>query len=163
MHHHISQFGLHLTMGDDFYEYVMITDGLPGKSPTYPDFCPDCSDLLPGKAFWIMGSDRSDRIAHVQACGSTTSALKVFMITLRRSEITSRPLISRQGPALRVPVTHGSARGITGLVQRPQPLEHSRSDASPKTPPALCEHEAPRALTDGMAPGTVRISEGGRA
>ncbi|MQX98055.1 hypothetical protein GHK03_18490 [Sinorhizobium medicae] len=59
--------GLHLTMGDDFEEYVGITSRLPGKLPTYPNFRPDCSDLPPGNAFWIIGRDREGRVAHVQA------------------------------------------------------------------------------------------------
>lgn len=58
--------GLHMTMGDDFEEYVRITSRLPGKSPTYPFFQPNCSDLPPGKAFWIVGRDREGRVAHVQ-------------------------------------------------------------------------------------------------
>ncbi|RVL72543.1 hypothetical protein CN140_33450 [Sinorhizobium meliloti] len=59
--------GLSITMGEDFGEYVRITSKLPGKRPTYPNFCPDCSDLLPGKAFWIVGRDREGTVAHVQA------------------------------------------------------------------------------------------------
>lgn len=59
--------GLHITMGEDFEEYVGITSRLPGKSPTYPSFRPDCSYLPPGKAFWIVGRDQDGRVAHVQA------------------------------------------------------------------------------------------------
>ncbi|WP_373415015.1 hypothetical protein [Ensifer aridi] len=59
--------GLHVTMGDDFEEYVELTRRLPGKSPMYPSFRPDCSDLPPEKAFWIVGRDREGRVAHVQA------------------------------------------------------------------------------------------------
>ncbi|MHC2357535.1 hypothetical protein ACVMB3_007058 [Sinorhizobium meliloti] len=59
--------GLHITMGDDFEEYVGITSRLPGKPPTTPNFRPDCSDLSLGKAFWIIGRDREGRVAHVQA------------------------------------------------------------------------------------------------
>ncbi|BCG82918.1 MULTISPECIES: hypothetical protein [unclassified Mesorhizobium] len=59
--------GLHITMGDDFEQYVGITDRLPGKAPTYPNFRPDCSFLPPGKAFWIIGRDPEGRVAHVQA------------------------------------------------------------------------------------------------
>ncbi|MER9108078.1 hypothetical protein NKH95_29740 [Mesorhizobium sp. M0848] len=59
--------GLQIMMGDDFEEYVGITSRLSGKSPTYPSFRPDCSDLPPGKAFWIVGRDREGKVAHVQA------------------------------------------------------------------------------------------------
>ncbi|MBB4577679.1 hypothetical protein GGI59_006593 [Rhizobium lentis] len=61
------QSGLTLTMGDDFKEYIGITSRLPGKSPTYPNFHPDCSDLQPGRAFWIVGRDGEQKVAHVQA------------------------------------------------------------------------------------------------
>ncbi|WP_322884537.1 hypothetical protein U8C35_29190 (plasmid) [Sinorhizobium medicae] len=59
--------GLHLTMGDDFEEYVGITSRLPGKPATTPNFRPDCSDLSLENAFWIIGRDREGRVAHVQA------------------------------------------------------------------------------------------------
>ncbi|MDL2403802.1 hypothetical protein [Rhizobium mayense] len=59
--------GVHFTMGDDFEEYVRITSRLPGKSPTFPNFNPECSDLSPEKAFWIIGRDGEGRAAHVQA------------------------------------------------------------------------------------------------
>ncbi|RVI63712.1 hypothetical protein [Sinorhizobium meliloti] len=59
--------GLHLTMGDDFEEYVGITSRLSGKPATTPNFRPDCSDLSLGKAFWIIGRDPEERVAHVQA------------------------------------------------------------------------------------------------
>ncbi|WP_205769897.1 hypothetical protein [Microvirga sp. KLBC 81] len=59
--------GLHIAMGDDFEEYVGITSRLPGKPPTTPNFRPDCYELSPGKAFWIIGRDQEGRVAHVQA------------------------------------------------------------------------------------------------
>ncbi|MBX5180475.1 hypothetical protein HJB77_30270 [Rhizobium lentis] len=59
--------GLSIEMGDDFEKYLGITSRLPGKPPTTPNFRPDCSDLKPGKAFWIIGRDHKGKVAHVQA------------------------------------------------------------------------------------------------
>lgn len=59
--------GLQIAMGENFEEYVRITSRIPGKPPTTPHFRPDCSAVLPGKAFWIIGRDREGRVAHVQA------------------------------------------------------------------------------------------------
>ncbi|WEJ35503.1 hypothetical protein [Sinorhizobium prairiense] len=108
--------GLHITMGDDFEEYVEITSKLPGKSPTYPSFRPDCSDLPPGKAFWIVGRDREGRVAHVQA--------------MRLDHLSNTNLAEHLGslkawfadPNLKAGVNSSSrcnapsARSITGLV-----------------------------------------------
>jgi hypothetical protein len=59
--------GLHFAMGDDFEEYLDITSRIPGKSATYPNFRPECSNLGGGRAFWIIGRDKSGGLAHVQA------------------------------------------------------------------------------------------------
>lgn len=108
--------GLHITMGDDFEEYVRITDRLPGKSPTYPHFRPDCSDLLPGKAFWIIGRDREDRVAHVQAMrlyDLSTTSLDEHLGTLR--DCFADPGL-KAGPGSSCSCYAPSARSITGLV-----------------------------------------------
>lgn len=59
--------GLHFSMGDNFEEYLGITSKIPGKSPTYPNFRPECSDLGAGNAFWIVGRDKAGAVGHVQA------------------------------------------------------------------------------------------------
>ncbi|MCW1413807.1 hypothetical protein OLZ32_36935 [Rhizobium sp. 1AS11] len=59
--------GIRFNMGDNFEEYLEITTNIPGKSPTFPMFRPDCSRLEPGCAFWIIGEDQSGEVAHVQA------------------------------------------------------------------------------------------------
>ncbi|ESX81733.1 hypothetical protein [Mesorhizobium sp. LSHC412B00] len=108
--------GLHITMGDDFEEYVRITGKLPRKSPTDPNFRPDCSDLLPGKAFWIMGRDREDRIAHVQAMrlyDLSNTSLDEHLGTLRA--FFAAPEL-KAGPGSSCRCYAPSARGITGLV-----------------------------------------------
>ncbi|MCA1444439.1 hypothetical protein I6F07_30490 [Ensifer sp. IC4062] len=59
--------GIRFKMGEDFERYLEITTSIVGKSPTFPMFRPDCSRLEPGRAFWIIGEDRSGEVAHVQA------------------------------------------------------------------------------------------------
>ncbi|RAZ70791.1 hypothetical protein DPM35_31925 [Mesorhizobium atlanticum] len=59
--------GMEFEVGDDFDEYINITKIIVGKAPTYPNFRPDCSWLESGRAFWIVGRDRSGQVAHVQA------------------------------------------------------------------------------------------------
>ncbi|MER9751754.1 hypothetical protein [Mesorhizobium sp. M0140] len=108
--------GIHLEMGDDFEEYVRITGSLPGKSPTYPSFRPDCSDLLPGEAFWLIGRDRQDRVAHVQAmrlCDLTNTSLDEHLETLR-AFFTDPDL--KAGPGSSCSCYAQSAQRITGLV-----------------------------------------------
>ncbi|RWC00141.1 MAG: hypothetical protein EOQ86_14120 [Mesorhizobium sp.] len=108
--------GLHITTGDDFEEYVGITGKLPGKTPTDPNFRPDCSDLLPGKAFWIIGRDRQDRIAHVQAMrlyDLSNTSLDEHLETLRA--FFADPHL-KAGPGSSCTCYAPSARGITGRV-----------------------------------------------
>ncbi|WEX79306.1 hypothetical protein PYH37_006167 (plasmid) [Sinorhizobium numidicum] len=54
-------------MGEDFEEYISITSRIGGKSPTFPNFRPDCSQLESGRAFWVIGEDAFGKVAHVQA------------------------------------------------------------------------------------------------
>ncbi|QKC92386.1 hypothetical protein EB230_31475 [Mesorhizobium sp. NZP2234] len=108
--------GLHITMGDDFEKYVEITSSLPGKSPTYPSFRPDCSDLPPGKAFWIVGRDRDGRVAHVQALrldhlSNTDVAEQLGSL---RAWFTDPTLTAGPGSSSRCDAP--TARSITGLV-----------------------------------------------
>ncbi|PBB77811.1 hypothetical protein CK218_28180 [Mesorhizobium sp. WSM3879] len=59
--------GLLFRMGENFEEYAEITASIAGKARTDPNFRPDCSQLVGGRAFWIVGEDRSGKVAHVQA------------------------------------------------------------------------------------------------
>ncbi|QKC79264.1 hypothetical protein EB233_30560 [Mesorhizobium erdmanii] len=59
--------GMQFRMGENFEEYVNITENIVGKLPTDPSFRPDCSRLEAGRAFWIVGEDQSGEVAHVQA------------------------------------------------------------------------------------------------
>ncbi|TIL34628.1 hypothetical protein [Mesorhizobium sp.] len=108
--------GLRLTMGDNFEEYVRITSKLPGKSPTDPTFRTDCSDLLPEKAFWVIGRDGEDRVAHVQAMrlyDLSNTRLDEHLRTLRAFFVD--PDLNA-GPGSSCSCYAPSARSITGLV-----------------------------------------------
>ncbi|TKB89976.1 MAG: hypothetical protein E5W81_07315 [Mesorhizobium sp.] len=108
--------GLHITMGNDFEEYVRITATLLGKSPTDPHFRPDCSELLPGKAFWIIGRDWQGRVVHVQAMrldDLSDTTLDEHLGTLRAC--FADPDL-KAGPGSSCNCYAPSARAITGLV-----------------------------------------------
>ncbi|MGY4497979.1 hypothetical protein ACVWYH_001910 [Bradyrhizobium sp. GM24.11] len=62
-----TQKGIKLSIGFDFNEYVSITRGLPTKKPTYPNFRPDRSPIKTGEGYWMVGVDKSNQVALVQA------------------------------------------------------------------------------------------------
>lgn len=108
--------GLHITMGDDFEEYVGITSRLPGKSPTYPSFRPDCSDLPPGKAFWIVGRDREGSVAHVQAMRLDHLSKTDVAEHLESLRAWFTDPILKAGPGSSSRCDAPTARSISGLV-----------------------------------------------
>ncbi|MCO5966616.1 hypothetical protein [Sinorhizobium meliloti] len=108
--------GLEISMGDDFEEYVGITSRLPGKSPTTPNFHPDCSELSPGSAFWIIGRDRSGKVAHVQALRLVDLAntnLAEHLVSLRACFADPD---RKAGPGSSSSCYAPTAHHITGLV-----------------------------------------------
>lgn len=111
-----SDSGLQIEEGYNFDEYIRITATLPGKQSTYPHFRPDYSDLLPGKAFWIIGRDAKDRVAHVQAMrlyDLSNTSLDNHLRTLRACFADP----SRKAePGSSCSCFAPSAGGITGLV-----------------------------------------------
>lgn len=62
-----AQNGIRLSIGLDFNEYVSITRALPTKKPTYPNFRPDRSPIKLGEGYWMVGFDKNNQIALVQA------------------------------------------------------------------------------------------------
>lgn len=62
-----AQKGIKLSIGFDFNEYVSITRVLPTKKPTYPNFRPDRSPIKSGEGYWMVGVDKDNQIALVQA------------------------------------------------------------------------------------------------
>lgn len=59
--------GIKLSIGFDFQEYVSITRGLPAKRPTYPNFRPDRSPIKAGEGYWMIGVDKANDVALVEA------------------------------------------------------------------------------------------------
>lgn len=62
-----AQKGIKLSVGFDFHEYVSITRALPTKKPTYPTFRPDRSPIKSGEGYWIIGVDKNNEVALVEA------------------------------------------------------------------------------------------------
>ncbi|WP_342723821.1 hypothetical protein AAFG07_32645 [Bradyrhizobium sp. B097] len=56
-----------LSIGFDFQEYVSITHALPTKRLTYPNFRPDRSPIKSGEGYWMIGIDKDNAVALVQA------------------------------------------------------------------------------------------------
>ncbi|MER9895802.1 hypothetical protein NKJ40_27835 [Mesorhizobium sp. M0119] len=108
--------GLHFTMGDDLEEYLNITTKIAGKSPTYPNFRPDCSRLEPGRAFWIAAQDQSGQVAHVQALrvdDLTTTNLAEHLESLKACYADPKSLA---GPGSSCACYAPAARDIAGIV-----------------------------------------------
>ncbi|WGR93388.1 hypothetical protein MTX26_26740 [Bradyrhizobium sp. ISRA443] len=62
-----AQKGIKLSIGFDFHEYVSITRALPTKKPTYPNFRPDRSPIKLGEGYWMIGVDKNNEVALVEA------------------------------------------------------------------------------------------------
>lgn len=62
-----AQIGIKLSIGFDFDEYVSITRSTPTKGRTYPNFRPDRSPIKSGDGFWMMGVDKKNDVAVLQA------------------------------------------------------------------------------------------------
>lgn len=58
-----AQNGIKLLLGFDFHEYISITQVIPTKGPTFPNFRPDRSPIRSGEGYWIIGIDKNSEIA----------------------------------------------------------------------------------------------------
>lgn len=61
------QKGVKLSIGFDFHEYVSITEAIPTKGRTYPQFRPDRSPIKHGEGYWVVGFDKNSEVALVEA------------------------------------------------------------------------------------------------
>lgn len=59
--------GIMLSVGFDFHKYISITRNTPTKSPTIRSFQPDHSPIRSGDGFWMIGIDKNDDVAVLQA------------------------------------------------------------------------------------------------
>lgn len=64
---HAAQNGIRLSIGFDFHKYVGITGATPTKGRTYPTFRPDRSPIKSGDGYWIIGVDKNNEVAVVEA------------------------------------------------------------------------------------------------
>lgn len=62
-----AQKGIKVSIGFDFDEYVAITRATPTKGRTYPNFRPDRSRIKSGEGFWILGVDKKNDVALLEA------------------------------------------------------------------------------------------------
>ncbi|MEI9425742.1 hypothetical protein O7A70_31985 [Mesorhizobium sp. Cs1299R1N1] len=112
----VRKFGLQIAIGNNFEEYVRNTGILPGKPPITPHFRPDCSDLLPEKAFWIIGRDQEGRIAHAQAMrldDLSHTSLSEHLVSL---EACFAAPDLKAGPGSSCSCSAPTARTLKGLV-----------------------------------------------
>lgn len=59
--------GIKISIGFDFHEYASIARATPTKGPTYPNFRPDRSPIGSGEGYWIMGVDKNNELALLEA------------------------------------------------------------------------------------------------
>ncbi|WP_439397424.1 hypothetical protein ACRQ5Q_09860 [Bradyrhizobium sp. PMVTL-01] len=59
--------GIKLLIGFDFHEYVSIARATPTKGPTFPNFRPDRSPIKEGEGYWIIGLDKNNNVAGLEA------------------------------------------------------------------------------------------------
>lgn len=59
--------GINISIGFDFHEYVSITGVTPTKGRTYPNFRPDRSPIRSGEGYWIIGVDKNNEVALLDA------------------------------------------------------------------------------------------------
>lgn len=62
-----AQKGIKLSIGFDFHKYISVTRATPTKRPTYPNFRPDRSTIRSGEGYWIMGVDKNNEVALLEA------------------------------------------------------------------------------------------------
>lgn len=59
--------GVRFLIGFDFHDYVSITRATPTKGPTNPNFRPDRSQIESGEGYWIIGLDKNNEVAGLEA------------------------------------------------------------------------------------------------
>ncbi|MCK1529948.1 hypothetical protein IVB15_20040 [Bradyrhizobium sp. 182] len=62
-----AQKGIRVLLGFDFHQYVSITRLTPTKGSTFPNFRPDRSPIKPSEGYWIVGVDKNNEVALLNA------------------------------------------------------------------------------------------------
>ncbi|WP_342734177.1 hypothetical protein [Bradyrhizobium sp. B117] len=64
---HAARKGMRFLIGFDFNEYISIARATPTKGPTNPNFRPDRSQIDAGEGYWIVGFDKNNDVAGLEA------------------------------------------------------------------------------------------------
>lgn len=62
-----AQKGIKLSIEFDFHKYVSIARATPTKGPPTPNFRPDRSPIKSGEGYWIIGVDKNNEVALLEA------------------------------------------------------------------------------------------------
>jgi len=111
-----AQKGIKLSIGFDFHKYVSITKALPTKPPTYPTFRPDRSPIKPGEGYWMIGLDKNDEVALVQAARLFDLSHSNFAEHLESLKAFYADPATQAHPEDRCSCTAPSAKKINGTV-----------------------------------------------
>ncbi|MGL3104465.1 hypothetical protein [Bradyrhizobium sp. BR 1432] len=111
-----TQKGIKLSIGFDFNEYVSITGALPTKKRTEPCFRPDRSIIKSGEGYWMLGLDRSNEVALVEAARLYDLSHSNFAEHLESLNAFYTDPAKHAHPQDRCTCTSPSARKISGRV-----------------------------------------------
>ncbi|MCP3368622.1 hypothetical protein [Bradyrhizobium cajani] len=111
-----AQKGIKLSVGFDFDKYVAITSALPTKKPTYPNFRPDRSPIEPGQGYWMIGLDKHNDVALVEAARLYDLQDSNFASNLESLRAFYADPAMHAHPQDRCRCTAPTAREITGKV-----------------------------------------------
>lgn len=111
-----AQKGIKLSIGFDFHEYVSITRALETKKPTYPIFRPDRSPIRSGEGYWMIGVDKNNEVALVEAARLYDLSQSTFAEHLESLKVFYADPTKHAHPQDRCTCTAPSARKITGKV-----------------------------------------------
>lgn len=108
--------GINISIGFDFHEYVSITGVTPTKGRTYPNFRPDRSPIGSGEGYWIIGVDKNNEIALLDAARLYDLSHSTFAEHLETLKaFYANPAIHAH-PDDRCTCTAPSAKKMTGKV-----------------------------------------------
>ncbi|WP_136623792.1 hypothetical protein [Bradyrhizobium centrolobii] len=111
-----AQKGIKLSIGFDFHEYISITRATPTKGPTYPNFRPDRSPIRSGEGFWIVGVDKNNEVALLEAARLYNLSHTNFAEHLQSLKVFFADPAVHAHPQDRCSCMAPSARQITGKV-----------------------------------------------
>lgn len=110
------QKGIKLSIGFDFDEYVSITRILATKRATEPCFRPDRSTIKSGEGYWMIGVDRNNEVALVEAARLYDLSQSNFAEHLESLKVFYADPTKHAHPQDRCTCTAPGAKKITGKV-----------------------------------------------